>query len=96
MADAFPDRLAAEVSARRRALRLTQSDVAGLAGVSERFIRSVERGKASVQLDSVLALLGTLGLELQLSPRPSTAVQGSTRAQPPPDPHPGNPREGRR
>lgn len=95
MADAFPDRLAAEVSARRRALRLTQSDVAGLAGVSERFIRSVERGKASVQLDSVLALLGTLGLELQLTPRSSAAAQGNSPAQPPPEPDPRTSREGR-
>ncbi len=75
MADAFQERLAGEVRTRRRALRLTQRDLAELAGLSERFIRSVERGKPSVQLDSVLGLLDTLGLELQLVTRTSSAAQ---------------------
>ncbi len=78
MADAFPERLAGEVRTRRRALRLTQRDLAELAGLSERFIRSVERAKPSVQLDSVLGLLDTLGLELQLVTRTSTAAQART------------------
>ncbi len=71
----FPERLAGEVRTRRRALRLTQRDLAELAGLSERFIRSVERAKPSVQLDSVLGLLDTLGLELQLVTRTSAAAQ---------------------
>ena len=70
----FSDYLAAEVRARRAALRLTQHDLAQLAGVSERFVRFVEQGKPSVQLDSLLALLGTLGLELQLTTRTRTAA----------------------
>ena len=45
MAEAFTDGLAAEVRARRAALRLTQQDLAELAGVSERFVRFVEQGK---------------------------------------------------
>jgi y4mF family transcriptional regulator len=68
----FSDYLAAEVRARRAALRLTQHDLAQLAGVSERFVRFVEQGKPSVQLDSLLSLLGTLGLELQLATRTRT------------------------
>ena len=72
--EAFPDRLAAEVRARRGALRLSQRDLAELAGVSERFVRFVEQGKRSVQLDSLLALLGTLGLELRLETRASSAA----------------------
>lgn len=75
MAEAFPDRLAAEVRARRGALRLSQRDLAELAGVSERFVRFVEQGKRSVQLDSLLALLGTLGLELRLGTRASSAAR---------------------
>jgi y4mF family transcriptional regulator len=68
MAD-FADRLAADVRGRRAALRLTQHDLAQLSGVSERFIRFVEQGKPSVQLDSLLAVLETLGLELQVAAR---------------------------
>ncbi len=79
MADAFAERLAGEVRTRRRALRLTQRDLAELAGLSERFIRSVERAKPSVQLDSVLGLLDTLGLELQLVTRTSAAAQARTQ-----------------
>ncbi|QYF88987.1 helix-turn-helix transcriptional regulator [Arthrobacter sp. PAMC25284] len=107
MTDAFSERLAGEVRARRRSLGLAQRDLAGLAGLSERFVRSVEQGKPSVQLDSVLALLGTLGLELQLITRPSAAAQtgaqpaAQTGAQPAaqtgaqPDAHPRTPREDR-
>ena len=75
MADAFTDGLADEVRARRAALRLTQHDLAQLAGVSERFVRFVEQGKRSVQLDSLLALLETLGLELQLTTRTRAAAR---------------------
>ncbi|WP_458780185.1 type II toxin-antitoxin system Y4mF family antitoxin [Arthrobacter sp. D3-16] len=70
----FSQYLGAEVRARRTALRLTQHDLAQLAGVSERFVRFVEQGKSSVQLDSLLSLLGTLGLELQLVTRTRTAA----------------------
>jgi y4mF family transcriptional regulator len=75
MADTFTDGLAAEVRARRAALRLTQRDLAQLAGVSERFVRFVEQGKRGVQLDSLLALLETLGLELQLTTRTRAAAR---------------------
>jgi HTH-type transcriptional regulator / antitoxin HipB len=68
-------------------LHLTQHDLAQLAGVSERFVRFVEQGKPSVQLDSLLALLDTLGLELQVGTRTRTApsaamMTGSEEARP--------------
>ncbi|WP_043485425.1 type II toxin-antitoxin system Y4mF family antitoxin [Arthrobacter sp. SPG23] len=75
MTEEFADRLAGEVRARRAALRLTQYDLAHLAGVSERFVRFVEQGKRSVQLDSLLALLETLGLELRLTTRARPAAR---------------------
>lgn len=71
----FLDQLAAEVRARRRVLQLSQRDLAELAGVSERFVRFVEQGKRTVQLSSLLALLETLGLELQLSTRTRAAAR---------------------
>ena len=61
-------------------MRLTQRDLADMAGVSERFVRFVEQGKPSIQLDSLVAVLGTLGLELQVTGR---ASQTSRVAQPP-------------
>jgi HTH-type transcriptional regulator / antitoxin HipB len=67
--------LAAEVRTRRSAFRLTQHDLAQLAGVSERFVRFVEQGKPSVQLDSLVAVLETLGLELKVASRTSNAAR---------------------
>jgi y4mF family transcriptional regulator len=80
--------VAAEVRARRTALRLTQRDLADMAGVSERFVRFVERGKPSVQLDSLIAVLHTLGLELRIADRAGRAersLAGQERATHSPD-----------
>lgn len=66
MTEPLTDLLAAQVRARRGQFGLTQQDLADMAGVSERFVRFVEQGKPSVQLDSLTAVLETLGLELQL------------------------------
>ena len=67
--------MATEVRARRVTLGLTQQDLADMAGVSERFVRFVEQGKQSVQLDSLIAVLETLGLELRLATRMSQAAR---------------------
>ena len=74
----FPEHVAAEVRARRAILRLTQHDLAGMAGVSERFVRFVEQGKPSIQLDSLMAVLETLGLELTVGTRTSQAARALT------------------
>lgn len=77
--DDFTEGLAAEVRGRRAALRLTQRNLADMAGVSERFVRFVEQGKPSVQLDSLLAVLETLGLELQVATRRRRGIQEESR-----------------
>jgi y4mF family transcriptional regulator len=69
MTQDFPTVLAAQMRSRRTSLGLTQRDLADMAGVSERFVRFVEQGKPSVQLDSLLAVLDTLGLELHVAAR---------------------------
>lgn len=61
--------LGADVRRRRRELHLTQERAAELAGVSTRFVGSVEHGKASLRLDSLAALLDALGLELHATLR---------------------------
>lgn len=57
-------RIGAEVARRRRALRVTQEELAQLAGVSVRSVASIEAGKATVRLDILLPVLATLGIEL--------------------------------
>jgi len=49
---------------RRRDLGLRQVELAELAGVSERFVRELEHGKATARLDKVEAVLDVLGLTL--------------------------------
>jgi HTH-type transcriptional regulator/antitoxin HipB len=56
------------VVARRKTLGLRQEDLADLAGVSHRFVQSLEAGKRSVQLDKVEAVLDALGLRLEILP----------------------------
>ncbi len=79
MKETLSAHIAAEVRARRAALRLTQQDLADMAGVSERFVRFLEKGKPSVQLDSLTTVLETLGLELRLAARSSEAAKALTR-----------------
>jgi len=56
------------VRARREELGLRQSELAELAGCSQRFIHTVEHGKGTLRLDKILDVLRVLGLGLQLVP----------------------------
>lgn len=57
-----------EIRRRRLELGLRQDELAALAGVSPRFVHTVEQSKPTVRLDKVLAVLGQLGLDLVLEP----------------------------
>ena len=48
----------------RKEQGLTQLDVAGLAGLSNRFIIDLERGKETLQIQKVFDVLVLLGVEL--------------------------------
>lgn len=87
MAHPFTAQLALAVRARRTDLRLSQQDLADMAGVSERFVRFVEQGKPTLRLDTLVALLETLGLEIQLATRTSAAARALV-TQPPVAPPP--------
>jgi y4mF family transcriptional regulator len=89
----FAAELAAAVRGRRDALRLSQQDLADMAGVSERLVRFVEQGKPTLRLDTLLAVLETLGLELNLGIRARNAAQTLVTQPPsdvPPSAVPGN------
>lgn len=49
----------------RKVRRLTQLDVAELAGVSDRFLREVEQGKPTAEIGKVIDVLAVLGYELK-------------------------------
>lgn len=59
-----PDQLGRAVRDRRKALQLTQEELAAVASVTPRLLGEVERGKPTAQLDGVLRILAALGLDL--------------------------------
>lgn len=62
-------RLAQTFVDRRIALRLTQQNLADLAGVSRYSVQSLERGDDSIRISSVLAVAEVLGLHLTAGAR---------------------------
>jgi HTH-type transcriptional regulator / antitoxin HipB len=54
------------VRAIRKEQGLTQLDVAGLAGLSNRFVIDLEKGKPTLQTQKVLDVLSLLGLEVSV------------------------------
>lgn len=56
--------LGAAVRERRRLLKLTQIELAGLARCGPAFLYQLETGKTSLRLDKVLDVLEVLGLQL--------------------------------
>lgn len=61
--------LARTVRERRKALKLTQTELAELAGCGPDFLYDVERAKPTLRLDKLLAVLDTLGLTLTIGSR---------------------------
>lgn len=57
------------VRARRKALGVTQTEAALLAGCSELFVGSVEAGKQTIRMDKLIALFDALGLEFSVKSR---------------------------
>lgn len=55
------------IKAKRKALKLTQVDVAFKSGVGLRFIRELEQGKATVRLDKVNQVLYLFGKQVGIT-----------------------------
>lgn len=73
-----PSELGEAARARRIELGLRQQDLATLAGVSERLIREIEKGKPSLRMDTLLQVLDVLGFRIALTEfdalRPNTGT----------------------
>ena len=59
--------IAEHIKIKRKEFHLTQVELAERAGVGLRFVRELERGKSSVQLDKVNLVLKLFGEELKPS-----------------------------
>lgn len=57
------------IKERRKQLKLTQPGLAERAGVGLRFVRELERGKQTLQLDKVNQVLALFGCELGVIPK---------------------------
>jgi y4mF family transcriptional regulator len=62
-------KIATFIKERRKQLKLTQPELAERAGVGLRFVRELEQGKQTVQLDKVNQVLALFGSELGVIPK---------------------------
>jgi transcriptional regulator with XRE-family HTH domain len=51
---------------RRRLLKITQDDLSDLAGISKRYLYTIEKGIANPSVDTLLKLMDVLGLTLEI------------------------------
>ena len=70
-----PEELGRIVKKERKAMGLTQADLALTSGTGMRFISDLENGKLTCQIGKTLTVLRTLGLRLTLS-SPNSAGGG--------------------
>lgn len=61
---ASPVELGVLIRAQRKQRGITQADAAALAGVGERFLSELERGKRSAEIGLVMQVLERFGIEL--------------------------------
>lgn len=54
------------IHARRKSRKIIQEDVAEVAGISARTLRDIENGTANPELETLLSICESLGLELKL------------------------------
>ena len=78
-----PAEIGGIVRAARRAQGLRQDQLAGAAGVGVRFLSELERGKPTVRLEKVLAVLDALGCRLRVEAPPGIGEPHEGEAAPP-------------
>ena len=59
------------IRATRKKAKLTQAELAAASGIGERFIRELEKGKPSCQLEKALLVIQMLGIKLEAQLPPS-------------------------
>lgn len=76
--DSWATRLSQAVRQRRRALKLTQIQLAELADCGPAFLYALESGKRTLRLDKVVDVLRVLGLRFVLEPGEDGVIARST------------------
>jgi transcriptional regulator with XRE-family HTH domain len=60
-------RLGRQITNRREQLRLTQLDIAAIAGISDATVRYIEKGRPGVSIANWVKVAGIVGLDLSLT-----------------------------
>jgi len=60
------DNLGNSIKERRKALAITQRELAALSGVGINTLTKIERGEANPSLKVIMSILNTLGLEMDI------------------------------
>ncbi len=58
-----------KIRQKRKTLKLTQRQVAGLCNVGTRFLSELENGKPTAEIGLVMKVLNNLGMDLNISER---------------------------
>ena len=66
--DQNPESIGRLIRSTRKALGVTQWDLAMTSGTGLRFIIDIEKGKPTCHLGKVLTVLHTLGIKIELTP----------------------------
>jgi len=68
--------LGGRIKRRRKHLNFTQKDIAELTGISERTIRSIEKGEQGAAIGAWHKILNVLGLEMKILFKPMSDETG--------------------
>ena len=65
----LPSQLGAIIQSERLRQGLTQSQLASHTGTQQKTISAIENGSEGTRLDTLLSVIGSLGLDIQIVPR---------------------------
>lgn len=65
----LPSQLGAIVQSERLRQGMTQSELASLAGTQQKTISAIENGREGTKLDTLLSVIASLGLDMQIVTR---------------------------
>lgn len=65
----LPSQLGSIIQSERLRQRLTQSELANRTGTQQKTISAIENGSEGTKLDTLLSVIASLGLDMQIVPR---------------------------
>lgn len=65
----LPSQLGAIIQSERVRRGMTQSELANIAGTQQKTISAIENGREGTKLDTLLSVIASLGLDMQIVPR---------------------------